>query len=259
MEKQNLAGRVAFITGGGKGIGLQVASRLASEGASIVVSDRSGNSAKDAARQLSEEHKVDVLGITGDISREDDAAAMLGDVDRKFGRLDILVNNAGISLRVGGRKSPVEHTPLEVWQQTLDVNLTGTFLVTRAAIPLLKRSDQGRIVNIGSMAGRTSSEFTACYYAASKAGLIGFARVLAREVAPFGITVNTIAPTRIDTDMARTFSNLEAVENAYVRAIPLGRIGRPADVAHCVAYLASAEAGFMTGAILDLTGGQFMA
>lgn len=106
--------------------------------------------------------------------------------------------------------------------------------------------------------GSVSSQFTACYYAASKAGIIGFSRVLARELAPFGITVNTVAPTRIDTDMAKTFSNLESVKNAYLDAIPLRRIGQPVDVANCVAFLAFDEAAFMTGSIIDLTGGQYM-
>ncbi len=258
MGERRLAGRVALVTGGGKGIGLAIAQRLAREGASVAISDKQGGSASGSAESIAAEHKVDTLAMTGDISRENDVEAMLGKVGERFGRLDILVNNAGISLRVDGRKSLVEDTPVDIWRQTMDVNLTGTFLVTRAAIPLLKQSRYGRVINIGSMAGRVSSQFTACYYAASKAGIIGFSRVLARELAPFGITVNTVAPTRIDTDMAKTFSNLESVENAYLDAIPLRRIGQPVDVANCVAFLASDEAAFMTGGIIDLTGGQYM-
>jgi 3-oxoacyl-[acyl-carrier protein] reductase len=128
----------------------------------------------------------------------------------------------------------------------------------RAAIPLMKRHRWGRIVNISSRAGRTRSHLASAHYAASKAGMLGFARILADEVGPFGITVNSVAPTRISTPMAATVADPAAVDRAFIAETSLGRVGLPGDVSAAVAYLVSEGAGFITGAILDITGGQFM-
>ncbi|HWK97278.1 MAG TPA: SDR family NAD(P)-dependent oxidoreductase [Pseudolabrys sp.] len=250
---RRLDGAVALVTGAGGGIGRAVADRLAQEGATLVLADRSGAAA--AAQSLG----GDTLGIKCDVSVEGDVAAMFDRIRSERGRLDIVVNNAGISPRVNGRKSLVEDTSLEMWRMTLDVNLTGTFLVSRGAIPLLKQSSQGRIINMGSIAARMRNQHTSSYYATSKAGMLGFSRVLAGELAAFGITVNYVAPTRIATDLARTYSNPGEIDAFYNAAIPLGRVGMPADVASVVAFLASPEAAYLTGAVIDVNGGQYMA
>jgi 3-oxoacyl-[acyl-carrier protein] reductase len=159
---------------------------------------------------------------------------------------------------VNGRKSLVEDTTYEDWTRTLAINLTGTFLMCRAVIPIMKRQRWGRIVNMSSRAGRTRSILASAHYAASKAGMLGFARIMADEVGPFGITVNSLTPTRISTPMAATVADPGAIDRAFIAETPLGRVGVPADVSAAVAYLVSDEAGFITGAILDITGGQFM-
>lgn len=249
---QRLDGAVALVTGAGRGIGLAIAERLALAGATLVLADRSGS--REAANAFSSE----TLFIECDVSNERDVADMFKEIRGEIGRLDIVVNNAGISPRVNGRKALVEDTPLDIWRATLDVNLTGTFLVSRGAIPLLKQSAKGRIINIGSIAARMRNQHTSCYYATSKAGMLGFSRVLAGELAVHGITVNYVAPTRIATDLAKTYSNPGEIDAFYNAAIPLGRIGLPSDVASVVAFLASPEAAYLTGAVIDVNGGQFM-
>jgi 3-oxoacyl-[acyl-carrier protein] reductase len=177
-------------------------------------------------------------------------------VDVEFGRLDIVVNNAGIIDLVDGKPAPVEHLPLDVWWRTLAVNLTGPFLVCRASIPLLKRSASGRIVNIASRAARMLAGTPA--YSASKSGLVALSRVLAGELGPHGITVNCVAPSRVSTPLTATISSPETIARKLAET-PLRRLAEPADIAGAVAYLVSDDARFVTGAILDVNGGSFMA
>ena len=247
-----LNGAVALVTGAGRGIGRAIAERLAHDGASLILADRNG--ARDAAQAIG----GDVLSVSCDVSDEASVQVLFDEIRKQRGRLDIVVNNAGISPRVNGRKSLVENTSLAMWRETLDVNLTGTFLISRGAIPLLKESKRGRIINIGSIAARMRNQYTSSYYATSKAGMLGFSRVLAGELAVSGITVNYIAPTRIATDLAKTYSRSEEIDAFYSAAVPLGRVGVPTDVSNIVAFLASAEAAYITGAVIDVNGGQYM-
>jgi len=250
-------GKTALITGGGRGIGATTALMMLAEGATVGVID------------LNQEHLNKVTAtaqgrgfklktILADVTKTDQVRAAVDGFAQESGRLDILVNNAGISPRVGGKKPSVETTPVEHWTRTIAVNLTGTFLVCRAAIPLMKNGGWGRIVNIGSQAGRMNTGFGSAYYSASKAGVIGFSRVLAGEVGVHGITVNCVAPGRIKTAMAESFSNVEDVEKAYIARTPMGRTGNTDDVVAAVAFLVSDAASFITGAIIDVTGGFFM-
>src|SRR5581483_9684421 len=182
------------------------------------------------------------------------------DIDKRFGRLDILVNNAGVlGLDQAGNRPRVEDMSLELWQQTLDVNLTGTFLASRGAIPLMRRGRWGRIVNIASRAARMRTGIGNSNYAASKAGVIGFSRVLAGEVGLDGITVNCIAPSRVMTAM--TLAVAAGSKDYFERNIAetaVGRLAEPIDIANVIAFLCSDQASFVTGIIVDVTGGSFM-
>jgi 3-oxoacyl-[acyl-carrier protein] reductase len=251
------SGRVALVTGGSRGIGRAIAAKLAADGHIVIVNGSAQKAAQDVADQLAGSG-VQVVALAADVSDEQSVAGLIAEIERRFGRLDIVVNNAGISPRVNGAKPTVETTPLEHWTRTLSVNLTGVFLVCRAGLALMKRGQWGRIVNIGSIAGRMNTGFGSAHYAASKAGMIGFSRVLAAEVGRFGITVNCVAPGRISTDMSASFGNATEIDKIYIARTPVGRLGSPQDVASTVAFLVSDAAEFITGGVIDVTGGMFM-
>ncbi len=249
--------RVALITGGNQGIGYAVAQRLAADGMKVVINGQRADAVAKAAQTLSESG-ADAIGLVADVSKEEAVSRMFEEIQSRCGRLDVVFNNAGIAPRLAGRRVRVEDTPLEFWERTLAVNLTGTFLVSRAAIPLMKARRWGRIINMSSQAGRMNTGFGSAYYAASKAGMLGFARMLAGEVGEYGITVNSVTAGRIKTAMAGTFANPDQVDQQYIVRTPMGRVGVPDDVSAAVAFLASDAASFITGAILDVTGGFFM-
>jgi 3-oxoacyl-[acyl-carrier protein] reductase len=250
--------RIALVTGASSGLGLDIARRLARDGCTVILTATRQETGNRVVAELKDSGVENVIALPLDVSREDSVAALFSEIERRFGRLDVVVNNAGIAPRVSGKKSLVENTSLEDWERTLAINLTGTFLVTRAAIPIMKRGRWGRIINISSRAGRTRSELASAHYAASKAGLIGFSRILADEVGRFGITVNCVAPSRISTPLSQTVADPASTDAAFITETPLGRLGVPADVSSVVSFLASREASFLTGIVMDVTGGQFM-
>jgi len=263
VDRKEPAGRrpaepVALVTGSSRGLGYAIARGLAGEGCRVVVTGTRLAAARQAVEQLAAEGLQGLVPVALDVNDEGSVAALFGEIETRFGRLDLLVNNAGIAPRVKGRKSRVEHTTLDDWRRTIDTNLTGTFLTTRAAIPLMRRHRWGRIINIVSRAGRTRSSLASAHYAASKAGVIGFSRILADEVGADGITVNCVSPSRIATPLANTVADPAATDREYIAQTPLGRIGTPEDVSGVVVFLASSAARFMTGTIIDVTGGQFM-
>jgi 3-oxoacyl-[acyl-carrier protein] reductase len=256
MERRQ-EGRIALVTGGSKGIGRAVAERLAREGATVIVCARDGGAAEAAAVEIAALGSP-AVGMSGDVGDEDSVARLFRMVEERFGLLHILVNNAGISPKIQGHKGSIEQVPLKIWTETLRTNLTGMFLVSRAAAPLLKKAGWGRIVSVTSQAGRMYTGFGSVHYSASKAGQIGLSRVLAGELGPFGITVNCVSPSRTASAMAQTFADAGKVEGQYIARTPVGRVGTPEDVAAAIAFLASDEAGYINGTIVDVTGGFFM-
>jgi 3-oxoacyl-[acyl-carrier protein] reductase len=251
MDSKQANGKVALVTGGAQGLGRGIARRLAAEGYRLVLVDID-EPALAAARPGA---GADAVAIRANVADEASVAEAFREVRTRCGRLDVLVNCAGILGLVDNRPPLVEATPLDVWQRVIGVNLTGPFLMCRAAVPLLRESGGGRIVNIASRAARVRSGDPA--YAASKGGLLTFSRYLAGEVAKHGITVNSVAPSRVETPMTQAIGG-EAVLAAKIAETPLGRIATVEDIAGAVAFLVSRDAAFMTGAVLDVNGGSFM-
>jgi NAD(P)-dependent dehydrogenase (short-subunit alcohol dehydrogenase family) len=253
-----LAGRVALVTGSARGLGFAIARRLGQDGYLPLICDLEPQACDHAVAALEAEGIV-AEAMPVDVSSELAVSALYVEVESRYGRLDALVNNAGVLGLLDGKKPRLEELSLALWQQTLDVNLTGTFLMTRAAAPLMRRGGWGRIVNICSRAARMRTGIGNSNYAASKAAIIGFSRVVAGELGPDGITVNCIAPSRIDTAMTRDFTDSSKLFASNAAETAVGRIGSGEDVAAAAAYLCSSGAAFVTGVVLDVNGGSFMA
>jgi NAD(P)-dependent dehydrogenase (short-subunit alcohol dehydrogenase family) len=270
-----LKDKVALVTGAGRprGIGAAVARRLAGEGAHVIVADickspseltHAGSGTWDDLAAVAAQ--ISALGVQGlalqvDVTDGQAVQAMLEETKATFGRLDILVNNAGAAIG----PAPVLHMAEEAWRRTLEINATGTFLCSKHALPLMIDGGRGgRIVNMSSIAARRPRPFVSAY-AASKAAVIALTQALAQEVGEHGITVNAILPGDVDTEMKQWGLQLEALVNnqpyeavvaALVARIPLGRMAAAGDVADLVAFLASDQAGFITGQAYNLTGGR---
>ena len=242
-----LKDKVAIVTGAARGIGLGIARALAREGARVAVCDIRAELLDEAVAEI-EASQCQVLGFQMDVTRVEQIQQVVDSVLGQWGSIDILVNNAGIY-----EVLPFEEISEAQWDRLLAVNLKGAFLCCQAIVPHMKRQGSGRVVNIASSAGKTGGVLAGAHYSVSKAGLICLAKQLARELGPHGITVNAIAPGRIDTPMIQTVSKEE--NEAFVQKTPLGRLGTPEDVANAVVFLASDEASFITGEILDVNGG----
>ena len=246
--------RVALVTGGATGIGLAIAARLVEEGAVVAIVGRDEtklSAALDAIRRIRPDARV--AAYSADVSNDAQLDEVIQRARSELGPITILINNAGVSPKHEGKKVPVGSLSTQEWRRTLEINLSGAFFAARACIPDFEAARWGRVISISSVAGRTRSDLVGAHYAAAKAGLIGFSRVLAVELAPLGVTVNCIAPGQIDTGMTDPQAN-----TAYLPRIPVGRLGLPEDIAAAVSYLASDAASFVTGATLDVTGGSFM-
>ncbi|MEM1976524.1 MAG: SDR family NAD(P)-dependent oxidoreductase [Nitrososphaerota archaeon] len=242
----NLSDRVAIVTGAGQGIGREVSLQLAQAGAKVVLIDVS-DKVFDVLREV-RGFGGDGLAIKCDVSRWEDVRAAVNQVLDKFGRIDILVNNAGIY-----PFKPFTEMGEQDWDKVLDVNLKGVFNFTRAVLPRMIEQRRGKIINISSIAGSVVGFPNLVHYSASKAGIIGFTRALALETAQYGITVNAISPGPIETPGIGVLSK-EAYEQVR-RAIPLGRFGKPEEVAYLVLFLASDKSDFITGQNIVIDGG----
>ncbi|RUT05200.1 beta-ketoacyl-ACP reductase [Dulcicalothrix desertica PCC 7102] len=247
---QILRGQVAIITGASRGIGRASAIELAKFGASVVVNYAASNSAADAVVDIITNVGGTAIAIKADVSSVSEVDALFNAVMEKFGRVDILVNNAGIT-----RDTLLLRMKPEDWQAVIDLNLTGVFYCTRAASKIMLKQRSGRIVNITSVAGQMGNPGQA-NYSAAKAGVIGFTKTVAKELASRGITVNAVAPGFIATDMTDKLSNTEEI----LKFIPLARFGKPEEIAGMVRFLASDPAGaYITGQVFNVDGGMVMA
>ena len=245
MNRIDLDGRVAVITGGACGIGLATAARMAASGASVALWDLAGTALDDAARET-----PGASGHAVDVTDEASVARATEAVLARHGRIDILVNAAGVT----APKALIAETPLDSWRRILDINLTGTFVVCRSVVkPMLER-DYGRIVNLGSISGKEGNPFSAAY-SASKAGVHSFTKSLAKELARTGIRVNCVAPAIIATKNLY-HDQPEEMRKLWVSRVPMGRPGTPEEVAAMICWLASEECSFSTGAAFDLSGGR---
>lgn len=250
-EQRALEGRVGIVTGAGRGIGRAIALKLAEAGAMLAVADLDLARVTQTARLLRGK-KSKALALTLDVGDEHSVNAMVNTVGEFFGQIDILVNNAGILFR-----TRISHIPIGEWEKTMQVNLTGPFLCTKAVLPWMKKRRWGRIVNVSSSAGRSVSTLGGAHYTASKAGLLGLTRAVAKEVAAYGITVNAICPGLIDTAMVRA-STTRAELRAYISSFPVRRLGRPEEIGDLVVFLSSEKAAYITGASIDINGGDLM-
>jgi 3-oxoacyl-[acyl-carrier protein] reductase len=243
-----LSGRIAFVTGASRGIGRAIATRLASCGAVVVAAARGDNAqgTVDAIRAAGGQAEAVALDVTDAAAAE---AAIAGAIGR-HGRIDILVNNAGIT-----RDQLMLRMKREDWEAVLATNLTSAYTLTQAVLKPMIRQRSGRVICISSVVGQSGNAGQA-NYAASKAGLIGFAKAVALEVASRNITVNVVAPGMIETDMTHAIA--DKAKEALLTRIPLGRLGAPDEVAAAVAFLASDEAAYITGQVLAVNGGMYL-
>ncbi|MBI4636877.1 MAG: SDR family oxidoreductase [Candidatus Rokubacteria bacterium] len=240
-----LEGRTALVTGGARGIGRAIAERLLRDGARVALVDRDRAAVEPAAAALG----PTALAIVADVTITEDVERAVQETRDRWGRLDIVVNNAGIT----GRSFPIGELTDDDWREVIACDLTSVFLVCRAAVRVMLAQGGGRIVNIASIAGKEGNP-TLVPYSSAKAGVIGLTKALAKEVATRGILVNAVAPAVIETEMLRQMTK-ETVDYLIAK-IPMGRVGTPAEVAALVAWLASDECSFSTGAVYDLSGGR---
>jgi NAD(P)-dependent dehydrogenase (short-subunit alcohol dehydrogenase family) len=241
----NALSKTALVTGAARGIGLAIASRLAADGARVALLDLDGAAADAAAKKVG----GGAIALAADVTKASEVDAAVSRVVQEWGRLDILVNNAGIT----GRSFPIWELSDEDWRRVIDADLTSVFLCCRAAVKVMLRQGSGRIINIASIAGKEGNP-TLVPYSAAKAGVIGLTKALAKEVCTRGILVHAIAPAVIGTELLRQME--KSTVDLLVSKIPMGRVGRPEEVAALAAWLVSDDCSFTTGAVHDLSGGR---
>ena len=246
------ANKVAILTGAGSGMGRATAIQLASEGANVVLADIN-EAAAEETKQLVAEYNVGALVVVGDISQPEQSQAVIDKTVEKFGQIDILANIAGVPMAA----TPLESVEIDLWDKQMQVNVKGPYLLSKFALPFLKET-KGNIVNIASIASiRPRPGLTA--YCAAKGALVEFTRALALEVAPFKVRANIINPGPAETPMLEKFysgQDPEAGRKVYEQSVPIGRLCYPEDIAKMIAYVASDDAAFITGAVMNVDGGR---
>lgn len=245
-------GQVAIVTGAAKGIGLRVARAFGREGARVAALDVNADGVEDLARELAADGR-EALALTVDVTAAGEVRRAVEAVVSRWGRVDALVNNAG-GFSVIRR---TEDIPDEEWDAIFRFNVTSAFLCTKAVLPHMRRQRSGSIVNLSSIAGRSSAVSTTSHYAAAKAAILGFTRHVALEAAGEGIRVNAVAPGTVATERVQALRTPEQTRR-IAQTVPLGRIGEPEEIADVVLFLASDAARYVTGAVLDVNGGLVM-
>lgn len=242
--------KVAVVTGGTNGIGRAIAVKLAEAGVKVAIVGRNEERAKQVLQEIEGNNGIG-KAILGDISKEKCCEEIVGEVKDFFGEIDILVNCAGILA-----STSISEVTRREWDEILATNLSGTFFMIQKALPYLKESTSGRIINISSNAGRMGGYENSQSYTASKGGMIAITMGIARQLAPCGITVNVVCPGTTETEMTKLYD--EETKERLCSRIPMGRLAKPEEIAAAVCFFASEEASYITGAILDVNGGMYM-
>ena len=250
QSEGKLRNQVAIVTGAAQGMGAAIAGLFAQEGARVVITDINGQKAEQVAKEINSGGNS-AFGIKADVTKENEVSEMVKTTLDQYGTISILVNNAGIL-----RPTRIDGITKAEWDAVLNVNLNGAFLCSKAVLATMKGNKFGRIINMSSSAGRSVSTLGGAHYTTAKAGVLGFTRALAKEVAPFRITVNAICPGLIDTEMVRLECSPERV-SAYEASFPISRLGTPEEVARLALFLAT-DATYITGASIDINGGDLM-
>lgn len=247
--------KLAIVTGAAGGIGYGIAKELGKSGYEVAIIDVQKKLLETSVATLRQEG-LRVTGIAVDLSSDEELARIPLLLQDSFERMAVLVNNAGISPKHAGKKLGTVDIPLEEWERVLKVNITAPFRLCQMTLPVMMRNGWGRIINISSKGARTPGGVAGIHYVTSKAGMLGFTRSLAKDYARYGITVNAIAPGRIESPM--TSGSAADVQARMLESIPVGRIGLPREVGALAAFLASEEAAFITGTTIDINGGAVM-
>ena len=245
-----LKNKVAIVTGAARGIGKAIAQRFLQEGAAVAINDVDLERAEEIVHEAKSKGKK-ALSVKADVSNEKEVEEMVNRVYSNFARIDILVNNAGII-----KRGSTEDHSYEDWDRVIAVNLRGTYNCSKAVIPIMKKQGCGKIVNVSSIAGKVGDIASAPSYGSSKGAINALTKSMARELAEYGICVNAVAPHAVETEMSAEWS--QEKRRQLMSQIPLKRLGRPEEVAAAVLFLASDEASFITGEILDVNGGYLM-
>lgn len=245
-----MKGQTAVITGSSRGIGRKTAEEFARRGVNIVVVDIDEEGVKKAAEEIKSQFGVETLGIKADVSKTEEVKLLFDEAVKKFSKIEILINNAGIT-----RDNLLLRMKDEEWDAVLNVNLKGAFLCSREAVKIMSKIRYGRIINIASVVAFMGNPGQV-NYSASKAGLVGLTKTLAKEYASRGITVNAVAPGFIQTAMTENLP--EKIKEEMLRSIPLGRFGTTDDVANAIIFLALPESGYITGQVIHVNGGMYM-
>ncbi|HHT24791.1 MAG TPA: 3-oxoacyl-ACP reductase FabG [Clostridiaceae bacterium] len=244
----SLTNKIAVVTGAARGLGLTIAIELSKLGAKVIATDVDVNQLEKSAAE-NKEYNLDFMEL--DVTNVSDIKSVMESINSKYGGIDILVNNAGIL----GSMSIEEMDKEKEWDRVLEVNLSGTFFVSQGALPYIKESKNGRIINISSVSGRNGGFESPMSYTAAKGGVVALTRGMARHLAPYNITVNAVCPGATETEILKGFT--EEQLQSILQYLLLNRLGKPIEVAAAVCYLASDEAGFVTGLMLDVNGGGY--